>query len=121
MAPKFGVGKRVIGCKGPNSGVHGVIINRLKVGNVNLLDIRWDNGGESRITTAFIDLEDVQVVNHGAVGNGDVGPRGQIVDEIVEDNVDNLSVDSESTGDSEGEDVGDLDGYNKYYCKYLYY
>ena len=112
MAPKFGVRKRVVGSKGPKAGVHGTIINRIKVGNANLLDVRWDTGDETRLTTAFIHLEDGVAGNGRVADNRGVGPGGQIVEGNVEDIPDNISERSESSEDSDGEDLGDLDGFN---------
>ena len=110
MAPKFGVGKQVIGVKGPNRGVHGVIINRLKDGIKNLVDIRWSNGTESRLTTAFIDLVEAGGQNNEVVGIQQVGLAGQLIDENVPMDMEEQSVASDSSEDSNGEDLGDLDG-----------
>ena len=110
MAPKFGVGKHVIGVKGPNRGVHGEIINRLKDGNKNLVDVRWTTGVVSRLTTAFIDLLEAGAQNNVVAGIQGVGLAGQIGDENVPMDVDEQSEASDSSEDSDGEDLGDLDG-----------
>ena len=61
MAPKYGIGKRVVGAKGINSGLHGVISNRVQVNGSWWLDVTWDNGQLSRSRTGDIGLEGVGV------------------------------------------------------------
>ena len=110
MAPKYGVGKRVVGVRGINSGLHGVISNRVQVSGSWWVDITWDNGQVSRSRTGDIDLEGVI-----AAVNGAMLPLPAILGNAVGQVDGNRSGDESSQGSesSEGsvrEDVGDPDG-----------
>ena len=110
MAPKFGVVKQVIGIKGPHNACVGSIVNRLKVGNQNLLEIRWNIGAVTRVTTAFVYLYEPGGGNNLGVVGREVGVVGQIVDGNVQRDIEDESVGSESSEEIDVEDAGDLDG-----------
>jgi hypothetical protein len=111
MAPKFAVGKQVIGIKGQHTAHVGTITNRIKIGNKNFLDIRWHIGGEQRLTTAFVDLYEAGPVNNVDVDRVGVGVAAEIVNRAVPEDVEEELSGSESSNDSEEEHMGDLDGY----------
>jgi len=110
MAPKYGVGKRVVGVRGTNQGLHGIISNRVQVSGSWWLDITWDNGQVTRSRTGDVDLE-----GGGAPNNVHVLPIAANLGNAVgvvdgygsgEDN----SQESDSSEESDREAIGDLDG-----------
>ena len=110
MAPKYGVGKRVVGVKGILSGRHGIISGRIQVSGSWWLDITWDTGEVTRSRTGDVGLEgggapiNVPVHNVAAILDNGVG---RVVGDDPEDVNSNGS---DSSEDSEREDIGDPDG-----------
>ena len=110
MAPKYGVGKRVIGSKGINRGIHGVISNRLQVNGTWWLDVTWSNGQVTRVKTGDVNLEGVGgPINVPVQGGAREAPNNiGVVDR--DGSEDDNSSRADSSEGSEREDIGDLDG-----------
>lgn len=110
MAPKYKVGKRVVGVRGTNSGLHGVISNRVQVSGSWWLEVTCNISEVRRTRTGDGDLEGV-----GAAINASVPPVPVFVGNAVEEGDRDGSDDESSQGldSSEGsgrEDLGDADG-----------
>jgi len=86
------------------------LANRIKVGNQNLLEIRWNIGDVSRVTTGFVDLYEAGGGNNVAVADREVGLGGQIVDGNVQQIIEDESLGSESSEEVDVEDAGNIDG-----------
>lgn len=110
MAPKYGVGKRVIAVRGINSGLHGIISNRVQVSGSWWLDITWDNGQVTRARTGDIDLEGVGAPNNVPNQPGPIGLVHAVRGVDEDGHGDDSSQGSGSSEESERGAGGDLDG-----------
>ena len=107
---KFGVGVRIEGKSGAIKGLRGLISSRLKVGSKNFLEIRWENGTESRVATTAVKVLGEEVPNEQAV------PVNQVNEDLHDQDIDSNISEDDSVGGSEvsenisEEDMGDQDG-----------